>query len=77
MYHVTVQYIRAALDWIRWVGDRSIEEIVCFPSGNASLRDVKELANVSRCIPMRDEPKGTLLQIFADVAVDHGVCSVC
>src|SRR5260370_39878004 len=77
MHHVAVQYTRAALDWIRWGDDRSIEEIVPFPSVNAFLRDIKELTNVSRCIPMRDEPEGMLLQIFADVAVDHGGCGVC
>src|SRR5260370_6802581 len=77
MRHVTVQYTRAALDRIRWGDDGSIEEIVHFPSGNTFLRDIEELTNVSRCIPMRDEPEGTLLQIFADVAVDHGGCGVC
>ncbi len=73
MHHVAVQYMRAALDRIRWGDDRSIEEVVRFPLGNAFLRDIEELTNVSRCIPIRDEPEGTLLQIFADVAVDHEV----
>src|SRR5258708_12207550 len=76
MRHVTVQYMRAALDRIRWGDDGSIEEIVHFPSGNTFLRDIEELTNVSRCIPMRDEPEGTLLQIFAAVAVDHERCGV-
>jgi len=57
MHHVTIQYMRAALDWIRWRDDGSIEEIIHFPSGNAFLRDIKELTNVSRCIPMRDKPE--------------------
>jgi hypothetical protein len=59
------------------VDDKSIEEIVHFPSGNTSLRDVTELANVFRCIFIRDEPEGMLLQIFADVPVNHCVCGVC
>src|SRR5260221_2505125 len=71
MRHVTVQQTRAALHWIRWRDDRSIEAIVHFPSGNTFFRDVEKLTNVFSCIPMRDEPEGMLLQIFADVSIDH------
>src|SRR5258707_15778417 len=71
MRHVAVQQTRVALHWIRWWDDGSIEAIVHFPLGNAFFGDVEKLANVFSCIPMRDEPEGMLLQIFADVLIDH------
>ena len=77
MHHVAVQYMRVALDQIRWEDDESIKEIVHFLLGNAFLRDIEELTNVFKCIPIKDEPESMLLQIFADVAVNHGGCGVC
>src|SRR5258708_37878036 len=71
MCYVAVQQTRVALHWIRWQDDRSIEAIVHFPSGNAFFGDIEKLTNIFSCIPMRDEPEGTLLQIFADVSIDH------
>ena len=47
------------------------------PPGNTSCRDIEEFTDVFRCITMFDEPEDTLLQIFADVAVDHSCVGVC
>jgi hypothetical protein len=60
-----------ALHWIRWGDDRSIDTIILFPPGNAAWGDVEQLINVFRCIPMQDEPEGTLLHVFADVAINY------
>ena len=51
--------------------DRSVDVIILFPPGNASLGDVKQLTDVFRCIPMQCEPEDTLLQVFVDVAINH------
>jgi len=73
VHHIAIEYARGALHWIRWGYDRSIEVVILLPPGNASLGDIKQLADVFRCIAMRDEPEGSLLQVFADVAINHDV----
>src|SRR6267154_4721960 len=70
--HIGIEYARSALHWIRWGYDRSIEAIVLSPPCNTSLGDVKKLENVFRYIFMQDKPEYTLLQVLADVAVNHG-----
>ena len=52
--------------------DRSIDAVVLFPPGYATWGDVEELADIFRCIFMRDEPEDMLLQVFANVAINHG-----
>ena len=71
MCHIAIEYVRAALHWIVWGYDRSMDVIVLFPPGNASLGDVKQLTDVFRCIPMQCEPEDTLIQVFVDVAINH------
>jgi hypothetical protein len=46
-----------ALHCIVWWYDSSVEAIVLFPPGNTSLGDVEQLADVFRCMPIRDEPE--------------------
>src|SRR6267154_1957645 len=72
MCHISIEYAGLALHWIRWGYDRSIEAIVLSPPCNTSLGDVKKLENVFRYIFMRDKPEYTLLQVLADMAVNHG-----
>jgi hypothetical protein len=72
MRHIDIEYARSALHGIRWGYNRSIEAIVLSPPCNASFGDVEQLDDVFRYIFMRDEPEHTLLQVFADVAVNHG-----
>ena len=71
MCHIAIEDARAALHWIRWGNDRSIDAVVLFPPVDASWGDVEELADVFRSVLMRDEPEGALLQVFADVAINH------
>jgi hypothetical protein len=73
VHHIAVKYARAALHWIGWWYNSSIEAIILFPSENASLGDIEQLADVFRCILIRDEPECTLLQLFANVVVNHNV----
>ena len=71
MCHIAIEDARVALHWIRWGNDRSIDAVVLFPPVDASWGDVEELADVFRSVLMRDEPEGALLQVFADVAINH------
>ena len=71
MCHIAIEYVRVALHWIIWGYDRSMDAIILFPPGNASLGDVKQLTDVFRCIPMQCELENMLLQVFVNVAINH------
>ena len=65
------------MHWIGWGYDGSMDAIIVSPSGNTSLANIKELANIVRCVFKCDKPEGALLQVLADVAKDHGSSGIC
>ena len=76
MRQIRVEYARPALQGVGWWYNGTVEAIILFPSGNTSLGDIEELADIFGCVPMRDEPEGAMLQLLADVAENHEVGSL-
>ena len=72
MCHIAIEYARAALHWVGWGYDRSMDVIALFPPGNAPWGHVEQFTDVFRCVVIQDEPEGTLLHVFADMAINHG-----
>ena len=53
--------------------------VISSPPFQAAWGDVKQLANVFRCVVVCDEPKRALLDVLADVAINHrchGSCRI-
>ena len=45
--------------------------VISSPAFQAAWGDVKQLADVFRCVVVCDEPERALLDILADVAINH------